>query len=323
MARPKIASKMIKSVRDKALIPTDTSTYQDEDILDIMNEEVTNGLLATIMSLNEEHMVDHIDIPVTDSSQLSTGISIPDRAVANKLRDLAYIVNGNVYEMSRISLEELSDYKNNRDRYNYNLDLFYIEGDKIKFVSNKISADYVRFYFYMMPNDIVHEDDCGKIFSTMDNGDGTTTLVLTSVPDNFSNLPKMDIVCNKVPNKVIGYDITPISVNKNLKTATFNTADLPEGLSANDYVCEQFTSPYLNMPTEMHGLLTQRAAVFILAALNDTEGLNNAEKRLSKMETAIQTILSDRVEGAPQKINPRHSTLNQTQRVGTKGKGRL
>lgn len=321
MARPIIASKLIRSVRNKSLIPTDTSTFQDSDILDILNEEVTQGLLSTIMSLNEEHMVDHIDIPIDSTADLSGGIKIPERAVGNKLRDVAYIREGNVYELSRITLEEISDFRNDYDRYNYNLDLFYVEGDRIKFVSNKVSADFVRVYFYMMPNDIVLEDKCSKVFSTTDNGDGTTTFVMESVPEDFSNLPIMDIIGNKVPNKIIKYNLDPVSVNRNQKTITFNTSDVV-GIEKGDYICEQFTSPYLNMPTEMHSLLAQRASVYILESLGDSEGFALASNRLQQMETSIQTVLEDRVEGAPQKINPRHSTLSQTNKAGTRGRNR-
>jgi hypothetical protein len=322
MSRPLIASKLIKSVRDRALIPTDSSTYQDEDILNILNEEVTQGLLSTIMSLNEEHMVTHEDVPST-STLASVGVKIPERAVGNKLRDIAYLRGNNFYEVSRISLEELSDYRNNQE--DYNIDLCYVEGDSVKFVSNELNADNIRMYFYMTPNEIVNEDECGKVFSIVDNGDTTTTLTLVDFPDNFTNLPIMDIVSNKVPNKILNYNIVPISVNRNSKIVTLNTADIPTNLSVGDYVCEQFTSPFLNMPSEMHPLLAQRAAVFILEALGDTEGLRNAMMRLEKMETSIQTILEDRVEGAPQKINPRHSPLKQTFWVGTKGrrKGRF
>lgn len=322
MSRPLIASKLIKSVRDRALIPTDSSTYQDEDILNILNEEVTQGLLSTIMSLNEEHMVTHEDFAST-STLASNGLKIPERAVGNKLRDIAYLRGNNYYEVSRITLEELSDYRNNQE--DYNIDLCYVEGDTVKFVTNELNADTIRMYFYMLPNEIVSEDQCGQIFSITDNGDDTTTLTLVDFPDNFTNLPIMDMVSNKVPNKILKYDITPISVNRNSKTVTLNTSDIPNGLSKNDYLCEQFTSPFLNMPSEMHPLLAQRAAVFILEALGDTEGLRNAMMRLEKMETSIQTILEDRVEGAPQKINPRHSPLKQTFWVGTKGrrKGRF
>lgn len=322
MARPIIASKLIRSVRNRAMIPTDTDTFDDEAILDILNEEVTQGLLATIMSLNEEHMVDHIDIPVSSSDNLKDGIKIPERAVGNKLREVSYIREGNIYELSRISLEELSDFRNDFDRYNYNLDLFYVEGDRVKFVSDKVSADHIRMYFYMMPNDIVSEDDCGKIFKITDNGDDTTTVELYAMPENFTNAPKLDFVSNEVPNKIIGYDVYAVSTNANFKTMVFNNSDLPTTLKVNDYVCEQFTSPYLNMPTEMHSLLAQRAAIYILEALGDTEGLRNAMTRLQGMENSIQTILEDRVEGAPQKINPRHSTLSQTFWAGTRGRSK-
>lgn len=322
MARPIIASKLIRSVRNRAMIPTDTDTFDDEAILDILNEEVTQGLLATIMSLNEEHMVDHIDIPISSSDNLKNGIKIPERAVGNKLREVSYIRQGNIYELSRISIEELSDFRNNFDRYNYNLDLFYVEGDRVKFVSDKVNADHIRMYFYMMPNDIVNEDKCGKIFKITDNGDDTTTIELYAMPENFKNYPKMDIVSNEVPNKIIGYDLDAIEdgVNATFKTIKFNSKDLPSTLKKNDYICEQFTSPFLNMPTEMHSLLAQRAAIYILEALGDTEGLRNAMMRLQAMENSIQTILEDRVEGAPQKINPRHSTLIQAFSVGTRGR---
>lgn len=337
MARPIIASKLIRSVRNRALIPTDTSVFQDEDILDILNEEVTQGLLSTIMSLNEEHLVDHIDIPILSSQDLTQGIKIPERAVGNKLREVSYIRAGNIYELSRISLEELSDYRNDFDRYNYNLDLFYIEGDRIKFVSNKVAADFVRIYFYMMPNDIVHESECAKIQSVVVREDGYTELLVSSIPDNFAAIedvyPKFDIVSAKVPNKIVSYDIdvnsfaeteTPI-VYTNPNKIILKSENVPSFVEKDDYVCLQFNTPFLNMPTEMHSLLAQRAAVYILESLGDTEGLRNAMARLQGMENSIQTVLEDRVEGAPQKINPRHSPLSQTSWVGTRGrnKGRL
>lgn len=310
MARPIIASKLIKSVRDRAFVPADSTTYQDEDILDILNEEVSQGLLATIMSLNEEHMVDHVDIPYDGGSS----VVIPERAVGNKLRDVAYLRSGTTYELSRISLEELSDYNN--DFGSDYADVFYIEGNEVKFVTNNIQADTIRLYFYMSPNDIIDEEECGRIATITDNGDGTTTFALSNFPSDFTNNFTMDIVGSSVPNKIKAYDIVPVTSNKNLKTVTFNTDDLPNNISQNDYICPQYTSPYLNMPSEMHPLLAQRAAIFILEALGDTEGFQVATKRLETMQNAIQTTLEDRVEGAPQKINPRHSTLTQT-RFGT------
>lgn len=333
MARPIIASKLIKSVRNRALIPTDTSVFQDEDILDILNEEVTQGLLSTIMSLNEEHLVDHIDIQIDSTQDLSQGIKIPERAVGNKLREVSYIREGNVYELSRISLEELSDYRNDFDRYNYNLDLFYVEGDRIKFVSNRVSADFVRVYFYMMPNDIVIETECAKVNSVLVRQDGFTEITVDSIPDTFvaanGLYPKYDIVSSKVPNKIVSFSIdvnefaqetTPILQSNN--KIIMKSENVPSFVERGDYVCLEFNTPFLNMPTEMHSLLAQRASVYILEALGDTEGLRNAMARLQGMENSIQTVLEDRVEGAPQKINPRHSPLSQTSWVGTRGRNK-
>ena len=69
------------------------------------------------------------------------------------------------------------------------------------------------------------------------------------------------------------------------------------------------TSPYPNVPTEMHPLLAQRAAIYILEALGDAENLTAARGKLLQMQTSIQKILVDRVEGAPKKIKSRHGFL--------------
>ena len=46
-----------------------------------------------------------------------------------------------------------------------------------------------------------------------------------------------------------------------------------------------------------------------IVALGDTEGSTNASKRLVEMEEAVMSLTDSRVEGAPDKINPRHTTL--------------
>ena len=44
-----------------------------------------------------------------------------------------------------------------------------------------------------------------------------------------------------------------------------------------------------NIPTEMHPLLAQAAAVNLLESLADTEALRNAEARMEKMVAAART----------------------------------
>ena len=108
MSKVLTTEKLIASVRRRAMIPDDTSTFTDDDIIDIMNEELVEQVLSDVMVTNEEHLVYSQD---EDTVADNTRYKIPYRAVGNKLRDIAYLDSSDQqYEMSRISLEELSDY---------------------------------------------------------------------------------------------------------------------------------------------------------------------------------------------------------------------
>ena len=308
MARNLIASKLINSVRNRAFIPDDTSTYTDSDVLDILNEEMDVGLLNTLLVLNEEHLVTNTEVPFVSGQD---SYKIPYRAIGNKLRDVAYIGSSGVYELSQISLEELSDYR--RGYTNRYQDVFYIEGDEVKFVNVVLQAEKIRMYFYLRPNVIVKEDECAKINSIDRN---TGIILVSNFPTAHSSTTEFDFIQTRTPNKILGFDITPSATNKNQFSYTFDPEDIPDSLQAGDYICIAEESPFPNVPTELHPILAQRAAVFILEAMGDTENLQNARGKLAQMENSVQTMLESRVEGAPQKINPRHSTLVQTKTSG-------
>lgn len=312
MSRVLTTTKLVDSVRKRAMIPDDTSVFEDQDIVDILNEEIDVGLLSTLMSLNEEHLVEYEDQALANTVN---GYKIPYRAVGNKLRDVA-IVSPNTsssglvdahYELSRVSLEELSDYRN--DYISIDEDTFYIQGDQVFLVQSDIrSGSHIRMYFYLRPNAIVLEDRTAKIIAIDRN---TGVISLNRFPDDFSGLPEFDFVSYRSPNKIISYDITSSSVDSNTRTVTFNTSDIPDDLKVGDYLCIAEETPVPNLPTEYHPLLAQRAAVHILESLGDTEGLSNALRKLDQMEKSVMQITDTRVEGAPEKINPRHSTLNE------------
>lgn len=318
MAKVMTSEDLIRSLKRRALIPTDQSTFTDDDFLEILDEEVDTGLLPYLLEQHEEHLVTFVEVDATNDNNR---YKIPYRATGNKLRDVAYIdASGNPYEMTRISLEEISDYNTfytvNRDN------AFYIEGDEFVVVSiyPKQSAKF-RIYFYMRPSKLVKLDQVGVV-NGIDRVAGTISI--SNFPSDFSNLPDMDFVGARTPNKIKAFDLTPVSVNANAKSVTFAAADIPADLEVGDYLCKAEETPVPQVPTELHPILAQRGAVHCLESLGDTEGLANATNKLEKMEKAVMNIIEDRVEGAPQKINPRHTTLRDSMSRypgGRKGRG--
>lgn len=299
--RQLIASRLIKSVRERAMIPDDISVYDDESILDILNEEVDVGLLDTLLVLHEEHLVTYTNqAPI--QTETGSRVIIPSRSVGSKLREVRRLTDGRSCEMSRIDLGEMSDYESGT--FDTGRELFYVEGDEIVFVNNTTSM--IRLYYHLRPNIITLESLSGQI-SAFD----TTTGVIQfdEIPKDFVNLKKFDFIQNNSPNKILSFDNPIVSVSISTRTITIDPAYFPRRLSVGDWVCVSETSPYPNVPTEMHPLLAQRAAIFILEALGDSENLASARGKLIQMEKSIQKTLDDRVEGAPRKIKSRHGFL--------------
>lgn len=321
MARIITGDKMIDSVRKRTMCPDDTSIYNDADILNILDEEMQVQVLDKLVRLHGENLTFSIDVPRNSSGSYS----IPNRALGNKLRDVSLIQGNQIYELSQISVGELPDYSNWQVDQN-ELDVFYLENNKVKLISENRSYDYIRMKYYLRPNFLTKVEEAGIISAiTQDTGAGTLTLSLSQVGRNFTDNDTYDIIGKNTPNKIKAMDLTASSLTTGTTgTIVFSLDDVGEYLDdieVGDYVSLAGETPVPNIPTEMHPMLAQAAAIQVLEGLGDTEGLQNAVARFDKMVSAVQTLIDARVELAPKKIKPRHGALRSQLKMNTR-KGR-
>lgn len=145
---------LIRSIKRRAFIPSSQETFSDEDLLGMATEEINIGLVPLIQRMHEEHLVYFVDIPLEEDRKR---YPIPPRAHGNKLRDVALVdENGNIFEMHRYSLGEISDFTNTTTYINNRG--FYLENNDI--VLSNFDVNYgnsLRIYFYMRPNHLVVE----------------------------------------------------------------------------------------------------------------------------------------------------------------------
>ena len=317
MSRALIASKLIESVRSRAMIPDDISVYSDEAILDILNEEVSVGLLDTLLTLHEENLVTYTDVQPYTESEYKKRIVIPHRAVGSKLRDVHSIVGQSSFELSRIGLDEIGDY-NNYPYANYvGSNLFYVEGDEIVIIGPSTGSNTYRLYYHLTPNQLVLENTCAQI-SAIDTETGV--IQFDSIPSTFTSLTQADIVQNNNPNRIYATDIAVSSVSIPTRSLTISPNSLPRRLEVGDWICFPGTTPYVNVPAELQPVLAQRAAVYILEAIGDAQNLQSAVTKLQRMEKAVQKLLDNRVEGANKKIKSRHGFLQN--KIGSRNRVR-
>lgn len=298
------SSELIRSIKRRAMLPSDQNTFTDEDFLEMLNEEIQYFGVPHLLRTHEEYLLTSQDFPIEEGKNK---YEIPYRALGNKLRDVSYVSDNQIFELSRISIEDLPDYNNyGTSRYSQ---AFYVENNKIALLGEVPVNDVeIRMHFYLRPNSFVLENKAGKI-QDIDTTTGVVTL--ETFPDAFSSVPVMDFVKHKSPNTILDYDIQPTAVNSTTRTVTFTPTDLPDDLLVGDYLNAAQETIVAQLPVELHAILAQRVAVAALEALGDTEGAQVAQKKLEMMEKSSNDIIDNRVEGAPEKITNRHGTLRE------------
>lgn len=320
MARILTGDKMIESVRKRTFVPDDTSTFDDDDILDIIDEEMNVQVLEKLQTLHGDNLTVTVDIPRNEKGHYK----MPDRALGNKLRDVSMIIGTELYELGQISPGALSDYSSG-NYAEYDMDLFYLENNKVKIVSPDRGYETIRMRFYIRPNVLTKLDQAGIIDNIIvDENANTLTLSLSQVGKNFTSTKLYDLVGSKSPNKIEAYNLKPISVTTSTSSGSivFTLSDIVDygDLIIGDYVTLEGETPVPNIPTEMHPLLAQAAAINVLESLGDSEALANANARMDKMSRSVQTLIDNRVELSPKKIRPRNGVLSNGNKLGHKGR---
>lgn len=308
---------LIVNIKRKAFIPLDDDSYTKEDLLEMMDNEMDIFLVPHLLAQYEEYLV------YSEIVELETGVSayeLPYRAVGNKLRDVFYVENPDapepqqiIREMHRIDSSEIYDYRsgNAYDIWNTGGLTYYVKNNKIVLLNEYPTANgALRMDYYMQPSSLVLTNTTGKI-SAIDRINGIITL--SNFPTEFTNLPtdNCDFVKFRSPHTIVACDVDITSVSSTAKTLTLPVASIPDDLIVGDYVCFPQETPYPNVPSEMHSILAQLVAISILEGLDDERAKQSAERQLSRMKTAIATIINDRVDGSNKKIVNRHAPLGQ------------
>lgn len=311
MSRTKTSSEIIDSVKRRAMLPEESATFLTADFLEILNEEFQLGILPIILDKHEEYYVYTVDSAVVSGQKSYT---IPHRAIGGKVRNVQLKdSNNNVYPLTRINPEEAADYV-------YDASAFYFKNDQVVFISQP-TTNYVSFDILLRPNELVATSR-GGVISAINTTTGVVTL--TSIPSHFGGSLAVgtaeyyDFVSKNSPFKIMSYDISASAVNTTSKTITFSPSDLPSALSVGDYVTWAEETIVPQMPLELIPILAQKGAIYCLESLGDTEGMQNAEKKLAKMENAAGVLIDNRSEGNPKKVVNKHSFIKNRNRYSTR-----
>lgn len=295
---------LVESIKRRASIPENQSTFSKTDFLEFANEEMRLGLVPSILQLHEDYLLFEKDLEIKPNKQ---SYEIPSRAVGNKLRDAQIKVDDNNFlELTRVGIGDRFAESNNVTETN--LRKFYIKNNKLVFVSpvGGSASGTLTMVFYIKPSKLVEEERIGVI-----TGINRTTgqIVVSNLPDNFNISNKYDFYKAQSPHTVLNIDLTATGINPTSNTVTFNVDDIPEELVIGDHLAQAGEAIIPQVPTELHVMLAQMVACRVLESIGDTQGLQNALIKLQQMQSAAGIIIDNRVDDSPQKIVNRHGIV--------------
>lgn len=307
MSRPLTSSALIESIKRRASIPENQATYTSEDLLEFANEELQLGVVPGIMSVHEDHLL-YEDEVLLEANR--SDYEIPSRALGNKLRDLQMRQGEDqLSELTRIGIgERFSE----RDiTTSTNLRKFYVKGNKVVLtppVTGTPSGSLV-FVYYIRPSALVLSNRIGIVQGIVDNGDGTSKIVLDSLPEIFNTSTTYDTYKADSPSSILKKDIKPTAIDSIGKSVTFNNEDIAKELKAGDHLSLSCEANIAQIPSELHPMLAQMVACRVLESMGDTQGLQNALIKLQQMEKAAGMLIDNRIDDAPQKVVNRHGLV--------------
>lgn len=294
------SDQLITLIKTKGLIPTSQQTFQPADFLNLLNDEVSIGIVPFVMKIRSEHWVYTLDTAIVAGT---AAYPIPTRAIGGKVREISIVDNaGNVYDVPQIQQEELPFYNSGMSSGGYNYQFYFQANNIIIVPTPQTTVGLMRVTYYRRPNALVSSLSAALVTAV---NVSTNTVTVSSVPSTFSTSTPLDMINGNPGFEWRAIDLTPTTI---VGTAlTFST--LPTNLAVGDYLALSGQSPVPQMPVELIPMLTQRTVVKVLEALGDKQGVDIAQAKLIEINAACEHILSPRSDGNPKKLINHYSPL--------------
>src|SRR5574343_501090 len=221
------STKLLKSIKNRCMVPVSNVTFSDEDLLDFANEEMLIGLVPTILQMKDEYLVykEQVSLEVGKPNY-----SIPERALGSKLREVSYSDGTNEFEMTQVNPDEKYIGIGLSRQFGF-MRQFYVQGSDIipypEIKSGELVSGALNMYYYMRPNSLVKDASVGVIKSI---NRLTGEIVLSNFPSTYNTDVNYDFIRVRCHDSILKIDVTPISVNSTTKTITVALSDIPEDL---------------------------------------------------------------------------------------------
>lgn len=306
---------LIADIKRRTFVPTNQITYTDEDILAFADEETQVGIVPLLMSVREDYLVAYKEDTVLNDV---LEYDMHPRAIVQKLKDVTMIqANSSPVNMVEVSIPRIQS-DQVADRINFNYPGFYTRANKVMLTSPQtFTGNTLRQYYFLRPSRLVKNTEASLVTRVGPDANlpalAANQVQVSFIPTTFGTASTftqtVDVVNGNPGFEIFAMDASA-SFDINTLVVTFpSLTSLPEGTQVGSWICLASETVVPQLPVELHPLLAQRTAVKILEGLGDATNLQLAQGKLKEAEKALIGLLSNRVEGEPQKVLNPYSTL--------------
>lgn len=285
---------LVSVVRLRGMLGDSSSSgTSDRDIVNHLNDAMMEELVPKLMSIREEYFV----IPTRIAAATDT-IRYPERAVGNKLRDVAlWRSDSDRRQLPRVNPPQQYEYGTGSSPVAY-----YLQGNNIKLLPVGSSGTIELSYFFR-PGQLVLSSEA-RMISAVNLADKTMTLG-SEPPLTWSSGNKVDVHSGFSGGEIRQFSLPLTDITGSILTTSeaidgsvFGTYQPIVG----DYLCLEGEAVLPALPIEFHPILAQAAVVKVAESMGDSEAVTIHQGKLNRMLEQCGVLVDYRVEGRPQKI---------------------
>ena len=288
----------IESVKDRSFAPISQTTFQDADILRILNEEVTR-VASRIMREREDFFL------ARKTTALVSGKDhylLPAQAAGNALKALFLVGSGGDKRLlTRRDIDRLSEYSSGSG----DSSSFYFEGDEVSLMqAPAASTGSLLFVYSRRPSRLALTTTCAKITGVSTAGTLTTFTVSTDLTASLSVGSSVDFVRSASPFLLWSEAVAITAITTTtIEVLASEIADVDGTVEPAilDYIAPTGYTNIPQLPIEFHPVLAQRGAIRLLLALGHTEKAQLAKMELREMEQEAIDLIQNRAESSPER----------------------
>lgn len=287
---------LVEVRRGGSLPSSDATGTADVDLLAHADAELRDTLVPLMLGVREEFYERVFDTAVVAGT---AAYRINKRAALSRLNTVQWVnTDGTGFNLPRYEPKRVADLNLLTTAQGQPLG-YYLEGSRVVLYPTPNGAGTLRVRAFVRPGRLALIAATGSIAVTVVSG--TTSYVLTVTGHSYTTSTPVDIVSGTPSFEYLALDALPSDVSAGT-TITLPATAFSSAPAVGDYVCAPDTSPYVQLPVELHPALVELTIARVLRAQGDrSESDSHAQEAQRLVQIGIEA-LTPRVTTADRKI---------------------